>query len=420
MLPNVVIVTVDCLRRDRLSAYGHERLTTPFLDSLTERAMHATSAHSVSSWTCPAVVSLHTGLYPHRHGGGVVPGEPKNLSKHNLPTLLPAEVPTLPEILRKKGYSTAAMIAVWNAHLPMPGRFDRVEMIEKPAPKLVRRAMKWIRQQVGPYLLWLHLGDCHEPLDVPRSLRGTFGTIPDVKRSLTWDFTKATDLVGTPEFERYRDARIRLYDVSVRAVDATLRDLWASLAETGQRDRTLFVVTSDHGEEFWEHRDEEMSGFTDPRGIYGTGHGHNLFQVHLLIPLLVAGPGVPVGPVEANVSLVDVAPTILAAAGVDGPDMDGKPLFEASPDRPVLAGSVAYGHEKASVVLGDSKLLTSPLDGYEQVLELGPNRREIGASGDPTLAERLRRFLPGASAMGEQVEATDEIVSHLKTLGYIE
>src|SRR5438094_288819 len=79
--PNVVVVTVDCMRRDRLSAYGYDRPTTPFLDGLVDGSLHCTSAHSVSPWTCPAVVSLNTGLYPHRHGGGLVPGEPRNLSK---------------------------------------------------------------------------------------------------------------------------------------------------------------------------------------------------------------------------------------------------------------------------------------------------------------------------------------------------
>ena len=177
--PNIVLVTVDCMRRDRLSAYGHHRQTTPVLDSLLERSIHCTSAHSVSSWTCPAVVSFVTGLYPHHHGGGLVPGEPKNLSKQNLPTVLPPDVPTLPEMLRPHGYSSAALIAVWNAHLPMPGRFGRLDMIEKPARKLVDRALAWIREERAagdhPFLLWLHLGDAHEPLDIPRSMQDVFG-----------------------------------------------------------------------------------------------------------------------------------------------------------------------------------------------------------------------------------------------------
>ena len=164
------------MRRDRISAYGHPHATTPFLDSLLPDVAHCTSAHSVSPWTCPAVVSLHTGLYPHTHGGGLVPGEPKNLSKENLPTKLSPDIPTLPEAFAAHGYRTAAEIAVWNANLSMPGRYQRQALLEKPAATLVRKGLRWIREQDGPFLLWLHLGDAHEPLDVPRNLRDVFGT----------------------------------------------------------------------------------------------------------------------------------------------------------------------------------------------------------------------------------------------------
>jgi arylsulfatase A-like enzyme len=424
---NVVIVTVDCMRRDRLSAYGYPRSTTPFLDGLLDNALHCTSAHSVSSWTCPSVVSLMTGLYPHRHGGGLVPSEPgapKNLSKQNLPTRLSEDIATLPGMLAAAGYSTAAMIAVWNAHLPMPGRFDEVAMMEKPGSKVVRRGLRWAREQDRPFLLWLHLGDVHEPLDVPRSKRDLFGRVPKVKKALTWDYTKSADDVGSPAFQRYRDARTTLYDVAVRSSDDAIAELWAGLDAMGERDRTLLVVTADHGEEFWEHRDEEMASFTDPRDVYGTGHGHNLFQVHLLVPLVLTGPGIEAGRHDENVSLIDVMPTVMDAIGLDPPPMDGRSLLDgaAGPgDRPILAEGIAYGHEKRSVVAGDLKLLSSPEEGYEQVFRLGPDRTETEAVEDPEVADRLRRHLPGgASAMGEQVEATEEIVEHLKALGYIE
>src|SRR5712692_202711 len=253
---NVVLVTVDCLRRDRLSAYGYERQTTPFLDSVLDRSLHCTSAHSTSSWTCPSIVSLLTGLYPNRHGGGLVPGEPKNLSKLNLPTILSADQPALPDLLASRGYATAAIGAVWNAHLSVPGRFQRMDMVEKPAPRLVGRALGWIRAQERPFFLWLHLGDAHEPLDVPASARNLFGKVPRIPKVRRWDYTTSGSAVGSEAFTRYRDARVRLYDVAVRAADAAIGNLWSDLGSAGVRDRTLFVVTSDHGEEFWEHRDE--------------------------------------------------------------------------------------------------------------------------------------------------------------------
>jgi arylsulfatase A-like enzyme len=420
--PNVLLITVDCLRRDRLSAYGYERPTTPFLDQLLDRARHCTSAHSVSSWTCPAVVSLLSGLYPHRHGGGLVPGDPKNLSKSNLPTRVADEISLLPDILGARGYECAAIGAVWNAHLSVPGRFPVMHMVQRSARVLVARAARWIRSRKEPFFLWLHLGDAHEPLNVPPRMRHMFGRVPRIRDVTRWAYTKGDDPVGTEAFDRYREARVRLYDVAVRAVDERLRELFGRLDAAGVLDRTVTVVTADHGEEFWEHRGEELAGFTDPRNIYGTGHGHNLFQVHLLVPLLFLGPGILPGAVDRNVSLVDVFPTVLEAAGIEPPPVDGRSLQDAlDPDRPVLAEGVAYGHEKHSVVTGDLKLLWSPGDRYERVFRLGSDRGELEEVQDVAIAERLRRLVPqGPGSIGEQVVVTEEIERHLRGLGYID
>jgi arylsulfatase A-like enzyme len=419
--PNLVIVTVDCMRRDRISAYGYERKTTPFLDRLLDRSLHATSAHSVSSWTCPAVISLITGLYPHRHGGGLVPGDMKNLSKQNLPTALPAAMPTLSDMLSAGGYATAAIGAVWNAHLSIPGRFDHMAMVERPAEKLVRRSIRWIAAQDRPFFLWLHVGDAHEPLDVPRSMRNLFGPVPRIPKVTRWDYTRSSAPVESAAFRRYRDARVRLYDVAVRSADAAVQGLWLGLQSRQQLDRTIVVVTSDHGEEFWEHREEEMASFIDPRDVYGTGHGHHLFQVHLLVPLVVSGPGIEAREFADNASLVDVAPTVLQAAGIDHGPVDGRSLLDPVAPRPVLAEAIAYGREKKAVVMGDRKLLSAPGDGYERAFVLGPQRREAGTIEDGGEIAELRGYLPaGPEAPGEPLVATREMVDHLRDLGYIE
>jgi arylsulfatase A-like enzyme len=419
---NVVIVTVDCLRRDRVSAYGYPRATTPFLDSLLPTSLHALSAHSVSSWTCPSVCSVLTGRYPHHHGGGIIPGEPKNLSKRNLPTRLPAAIPTLAERLGARGYATAAFGAVWNAHLPVAGRFEHMVMLERSADRLIARALKWVERQERPFLLWLHLGDTHEPLDVPADLRETFGPVPRLRKARTWAFMRATDDVASSEFERYRAARTALYDVAVRAVDRELERFMRELGSLGLRDRTVVAITSDHGEELWEHRAEELA-FHDPRGFFGTGHGHHLFQVHLLVPLILTGPDVPSIDLDRNVSLVDLAPTVLDLVGIEGDSSaDGHSLLDTSAtDRPVVAGWIAYGFEKHAVIDADVKLLSAPGDGIERVYRLGRDRREIGTIDDGAIAARLRTLLPtDAVVTGEQVTATDEIEEHLRHLGYLE
>ena len=417
--PNVLLVTVDCLRRDRLSAYGYPRQTTPFLDSLLEGALHCSSSHSAAPWTAPSVASLLTGLYPHSHGAGLLGGELKNLTRQNLPTSLSADIPILPDML--PGYSSAAFIGVWSAVLPLRGRLGEEHLMEKDAPKLVRAASKWMRAQEGPFFCWVHLGDAHDPLEPPRHLRDVFGPV-DHKAARGWAFTGRDDDVSSEAFENYRADRVRLYDACVRGADEALAALWQGL-EPVTRDRTILTVTSDHGEEMWEHRDAELAFFADPRGLAGVGHGHNLFQVHLLVPLIVTGPGITAAAVDANTSSVDVLPTILEAAGNPATPtaLDGHSLLSIPDDRPVVAEGIAYGHAKKSVVLGDHKLLSSPLDGYEQVFKLGKDRTEVGEIDDVALLRSLKTHLPpDPRPLGEASEADDEIADHLRGLGYIE
>jgi len=125
----------------------------------------------------------------------------------------------------------------------------------------------------------------------------------------------------------------------------------------------------------------------------------------------------------ANVSLVDVVPTVVQILDLEAFPGDGWSLLEPNHDwtgRPVLSEAIAYGHDKASVVRGDAKLLSSPGDGYERTFALGPDRRESGVLEDRELAAELRGYLPTESRVGIQVEATREIEDHLRDLGYIE
>jgi len=278
-----------------------------------------------------------------------------------------------------------------------------------------------IARQEAPFFLWLPLGDAHEPRDVARDLRDVFGRVPKLPKVRRWDFQERTADVGSPAFEAYRDARVRTYDAAVRSADAALSRLWDGLRSRGAADRTVVAVTADHGEEFWEHRDQELTSFADPRDLFGVGHGHNLFQVHLLVPLLMWGPGISARSVDHNVSLIDAAPTLLQALDVEAPEMDGRSLLEGGAERPVVSQGIAYGHEKQSVVAGDRKLLVSPGDHYERLFALGPDRREVAELDDPAGIQELRAHLPGGEgAMGDQIEATEEIADHLRGLGYID
>ena len=178
----------------------------------------------------------------------------------------------------------------------------------------------------------------------------------------------------------------------------------------------------------WEHTAAERASFLDPRGVAGVGHGHNLFQVHLLVPLIIVGPNVPAQEVNVNTSLVDVTPTVLDLLGepFDAGAQDGRSLLglgdasEEARTRPVRAEAVAYGYEKRSVIAGDEKLLVSPGDDYSEVFVLGADRTESAAAPEE-VAHRLASLpTTGAPVPGPLSRANAEVLEHLRHLGYIE
>lgn len=412
--PNILLVTVDCLRRDRISAYGHHRQTTPFLDSLLDSSLHCTSAHAAAPWTAPSVVSLLTGLYPYNHGGGLLGGDLRNVDVDEPPSLLPRGIPVLHELL---GVPAAAFLGVWTASLPLQDRFDLVRLMQKKGgADIAASALAWMREQERGFFCWLHLGEPHDPLEVPRELRDVFGPADPYRRTRRWSFTRRDDDVNTEAFAEYRAARERLYDAAVLGTDGIIAGLWNAMG--GMRERTTLVVSADHGEEMWDHRDEEIASFTDPRGVAGVGHGHTLFQELLLVPLILRGPGIEPGVVEHNVSLVDVVPTLVSAAGGDIDRFDGRPLGD--PERPVSAQVIAYGHEKRAVISGGRKLVVSEGDSYERAFALDAATR-MEVSEAPALADELRPLLPPDAVPGGARSIIDaEMEAHLRDLGYIE
>lgn len=416
--PNVLLVSVDCMRRDRISAYGYERTTTPFLDSILDSSLHCTSAHSTSSWTAPAVASMLTGLYPHHHGAGFIDGDPKHLDRDHLPRALPASVPVLPQLLPGRSSVAAVEIPMASMVIHDADAFS----LHMDGADAFRSVSELSAIATTPFFAWVHLGGAHDPLDVPRGERDAFGELGSYRGARRWAYTKRHDDIPSAGFERYRSDRERLYDAAIRVVDARIAALWDALGD--ERNRTVLIVTADHGEGLWEHRADEIADFEDPRNVAGVGHGHNLWQEILLVPLIVHGPGVEAREISENVSLVDVVPTILEAVGADVPGgLDGVSLLGDVPaERRILAQGIAYGHEKAVVIEAYRKLLSSPGDRYERTFALGPDRREDGIVTDPAIADRLRESLPEipASLAGAPIEPSAEIESHLRDLGYLE
>ena len=309
--PHLILVTIDTWRRDALSAHSPDAPPTPGLDAIADEGILFTNFWSTSCWTLPAMAAYMTGRAPRELG----------LAKY---LGLPATVPTLAQVANAAGYGTAAFAS--NPYLTPTYGFDRgfgdfehAMLLEPLTPAarsvlarelayladtqldlddgsvVVGKAVRWLRRRRGdgPLFLWLHLMDPHLPYrwrplpaDAPAPLPGrgtapardaipddplfTDGTFPGAHLKLLRESLPAV----TAEVQTGLRA---LYGREVQYADACLSELWGALRELGLWERSLIVVTSDHGEEFFEH-----GGFE---------HGHSLMPEVTGVPLLVRLPG---------------------------------------------------------------------------------------------------------------------------------
>jgi arylsulfatase A-like enzyme len=300
--PNIVVVVVDTLRADRLGAYGNDRGLSPFLDSLAARGTLFVNAYATTSWTCPSVASLMTSRYPVQHH--VV----------SFASKLADDERTFAEVLRPLGYVAGGFIANFRLleALGYAQGFQHWRADFKPGGGLRGDALRqqcgeWLDQvrssaTAQPLLLYLHYMEPHAPYEPVEPFRRQFAradgaldaaTANDRLLALRWHELTRPDVAMLAS----------LYDGEVASVDAELRQLFADLERRGVLDHAVIVITADHGEEFWEHGN--------------LTHGTSLYNESVRIPLIVVAPGFAGGErVEENVSLVDVAPTLLDLAGV--------------------------------------------------------------------------------------------------------
>lgn len=309
--PNVLVICIDALRADHLGVYGATPSPSPSLDAFTKSAVVFENATSVASWTKPSVPSLLTGLYPEEHGVY------DNSGKH-VDTLASGAVP-LASILAAGGYRTAAFVE--NDQLVK--RFSGLDRgfslyfdgAGHPA-QIVDRFLSWVgHDDAKPWFAYLHFLDPHFPYTPDDFTMGPDEAGRLKTRAWHWDLrgvawgmmrdrvnagTLALDAAALADLER-------LYSLEIHAVDAVVGRLLTLLEADGLLDRTMVIVTADHGEGFLEH------GRLD--------HGYGPYQELLHVPLVIRLPGGERGGtrVAALAQNVDIAPTVLDRVGLATP-----------------------------------------------------------------------------------------------------
>lgn len=434
--PNLLILSLDTLRADRLGCYGNPRDTSPTIDALASSGVRFARAEAQSNWTLPAHYSIFSGLDPIAHGvlpdlestrGYLFPDRRLNLRGSGREQMLA-------ERLKQAGYRTAAVTENgW-----VSGRFGFDQGFD-----LYRSDLRGWRDATrdaavaelesfgsgGPWMLFVHTYTTHQPYHAPRALRTRYTAAGHV--GFAWPAAQ----VPIRDYNRFRlslfppapadiEAFRALYDGQVRYVDELVGSLTDWLARRGLREQTVIVITSDHGEELFE------------RGQFD--HGDTLYEEVSHVPLVLNAPGrLPAGrTVDAAVSLGDLAATMLDLAGVGtelGQGRSLRPVWEGG-GTPAAAYAAAIGHGGEPLFAvwdGGLKYIRrdTAAGRREQLFELERDRGErVEASARrPADLLRLREALEQRIAAGqairqalgaEQEELDPETIERLKSLGY--
>jgi arylsulfatase A-like enzyme len=434
---SVVLIVVDTLRADRLGLYGYRRGTSPALDDWARKGAVFERGFATSPWTLPSFGSIYTGLLPNRHGAGASvpergarPGQPVGQvvvhhETHSFAGLDPA-VPTLAEALSDHGYHTAAVVTNPFLH-PIFGvargfqEYDHLNGSDSEARRAdagVDRALAWIAAHAEQrFFLLLHLFDPHMDYEAPPPFQGRFTRQYRSRFSGPVRDTQAIrdDLGALSPQDRLSIGAA--YDEEVAFVDQQIGRFLEALETRDILDRTLVLLTADHGEELFEHG--------------GFGHGHAMHQELLWVPFVAWGSAVRPARHLTPVSLLDVAPTILAAARIDPPAaMAGVSLWPTlttgaqPPPRLLFAENPGAEREEKIVVQWPFKMITDPQGVPTRLFDLLANPHETidQAHAYPELvgelAARGREALPPGAA-GTAPPLSDDLRERLRKLGYL-
>jgi arylsulfatase A-like enzyme len=424
MRPNVLLVSIDTLRADHLSAYGYDRPTSPFLEELSRASARFEYAYAHSPFTLTSHMSLMTSRLPRAHGVSRETGLPEGLT-------------TLASELHGVGYETLGLYSIeWlDPKFGFSRGFDVYEATLTAGDGVVARALELLDERVdpSPFFLFLHLRDVHStstmrvrghPLyDSPPEFRDAFLPHPTVSIDYTprevWE-------EGRPLSQEELGNLVARYDGGILYVDSILRGLAEELEQRDLLEETLVVITSDHGEFLGDH---ELIA----------GHG-DLYEVGLRVPLIVKLPGSHElrerwrGVVlEHRVRHLDLAPTILEVAGVPAPEaFRGRSLFDPSP-RDVIGSHSG----KDALIRGPHKVLRMQLeegstDWLLFDLEEGPMEQRSLHLERPLVRSSLARELERQLEVQElglkdlltqesrAVELEESKRAALRALGYLE
>ena len=429
--PNIVLVTIDTLRADRVDSMGFERGLTPAMDALAAKSAAFRDAITPIATTGPAHASLFTGLPPRIHG-----------LRWNGNDLAP-DFATLAGLLNDEGYDTAAFVSMPLMLHGMKlgqGFITRSDVsaendVIRPGAETNRMAIEWLGEdRDGPYFLWVHYFDVHTPFELTDHAERHLGDYQGKLRNgaSTIQVQRMGD--PNPKAVPWNDTELtalgHLYDGGVTTADSLVAELSLALgidlgrtingkAEPAPKaSDTVLIVTSDHGELLGEHHHQ--------------GHGFQVWQEALRVPLIIHDPSAAPIQIDERVGLMDLFPTVLELAGLEPPTTTpGRSLLPAvhgqapEPKTYLAESRTSPGRVQPVAILKDNlKVVLMGDEAFGFDLAKDPteqNRLDIGSSPELTeLAEIARAYEATGteSVAGEQ--PSQARLDALKALGYVE
>lgn len=418
---NVVLLVLDQLRADQLHCYGNPRDTSPNIDRLAERGVRFSHYYTVAPWTSPSFASLHTSLYPSRHGVTLLwkPGMP----------LIDKETPMLTMSFKYHGYYTAAFVDNALAGKDLTGRgFDEYHKEYAAALNVTERIGRngsdlainsntanevsgWLtKHRRRPFFLYVHFLAPHSPYDPPPEddifKSDAYPYMSDTGYDIAHGALLRLAMLGD---QKAIERLYQLYDGKIHFADRCVGEILDRLRALGLDHNTLVFLTSDHGELLYSHPKDFLT--FDHRSLYNTV---------LHIPFIVAGPGVPRGETRNGLgSNIDTTPTILNLAGlpplsgaqgrslvpmIDGKTSSGNQYVYAEEDIAIPERSIQStryklilnlwtGQEQLFDEKNDPKELTNVAKEHPHLVrELDARLRDWIKENEPSKIVQLRRW----------------------------
>jgi len=435
---NVVLISLDSLRADHVGAYGYERDTSPNFDRFAGEGVLFRNAFSTSSWTLPTHLTMFTGRSQVSHGVVVDT------------RVLSTSIPTLGEIFHEAGYSTAGFVSgpyVGGHYGYARGMDTYIDLSEKwgkgaearaaiVSPAINEKALEWLdKERKDPFFLFLHYFDIHYDFAPPPPYDKMFD--PDYTGTVDGRFFIENDAINPQMPKRDLEHLLARYDGEIRFTDEHVGRVLDKLKALGVLDNTIVMIVSDHGDEFFEHGNK--------------GHHRTVYDEVLRIPFALRLPGGEHAgkAIETPVTLLDVFPTLLDAAGFTPPaDAEGESLAGwlrgEAPKREAIYSDF---YDKRGFNLQVARLtpesktiqhfnrITHPKRGPLEYYDLASDAAESDNRADQHPAElatsvqemtgwldqqwRMHRRTEGSDGGGASIELDEETMKRLESLGYV-